>query len=953
MNACAQTILAASQKARRHLVRSLTTLLLLTLWSNTARATDITWTNAHGGNWSAMANWSPNLVPGPGDDVYITNYTVALDFSTGVASLTLSGGTLGGAGNLAVNGPFTWSGGTIQTTVTLSGASSLNSVATHGMNLSTGGLLINAGTLTWSGSDKNLWFNTGTLTNLALGTIIIAADISSDGGSTLGNAGLVTKTGTFGTTTLSAAFVNTGTVNVQSGTLNWLNGVSAGGTYEVSANATLQLDGVTSFNSASSETGAGMVLMSAGTLEGPGSFTVNGPFTWSGGTIQTTVTLNGASSLNSVATHGMNLSTGGLLINAGTLTWSGSDKNLWFNTGTLTNLALGTIIIAADISSDGGSTLGNAGLVTKTSSIGTSTITAFFVNASNATVQVQSGTLNLNGGGAEAGTVTNASGATLKFGGGTHAVVAGFSATGPGNLGISAGTVDFSNAAGSAVPNLALTGGTLGGAGNLAVNGPFTWSGGTIQTTVTLSGASSLNSVATHGMNLSTGGLLINAGTLTWSGSDKNLWFNTGTLTNLALGTIIIAADISSDGGSTLGNAGLVTKTSSIGTSTITAFFVNASNATVQVQSGTLNLNGGGAEAGTVTNASGATLKFGGGTHAVVAGFSATGPGNLGISAGTVDFSNAAGSAVPNLALTGGTLGGAGNLAVNGPFTWSGGTIQTTVTLSGASSLNSVATHGMNLSTGGLLINAGTLTWSGSDKNLWFNTGTLTNLALGTIIIAADISSDGGSTLGNAGLVTKTGTFGTTTLSAAFVNTGTVNVQSGTINLAGSYNLNKGTLTFGISSATNHGQINLPSGTPSFKCTLGVNLNGFYWPTAGSSFNLLNYSSKPGILFTNTTLPPFITWQTNYNTTAFTLSVSSRQTNAAPSNLTMSLAGNTNLNLVWPGDHTGWQLETQTNSLQVGLNTNWVIVSGSGLTNEMAFPISLANGAVFFRLFHP
>jgi len=62
---------------------------------------------------------------------------------------------------------------------------------------------------------------------------------------------------------------------------------------------------------------------------------------------------------------------------------------------------------------------------------------------------------------------------------------------------------------------------------------------------------------------------------------------------------------------------------------------------------------------------------------------------------------------------------------------------------------------------------------------------------------------------------------------------------------------------------------------------------------------------------------------------------------------------NTNLNLAWPADHTGWELEAQTNSPQVGLGTNWVIAPGSGLTNEVTFPVSLANGSVFFRLLYP
>jgi hypothetical protein len=505
---------------------------------------------------------------------------------------------------------------------------------------------------------------------------------------------------------------------------------------------------------------------------------------------------------------------------------------------------------------------------------------------------------------------------------------------------------------------------------SLTVNGAFVWSGGTINNNgggnLTLNGASSFNGVGYHSMVLFYG-QIINSGALTWSGSGTNLYFGDSTITNLASGTITIASDVSCDTGSgnsgVIGNAGLVTKTGGTGTTALNATFVNSSNATVVVQSGTLSLNGaysygGGTEAGQVTIAEGTALNFGGVyTHSVVDGFSETGPGTLTISGGVVNFNNPAGNTVSNLTVIGGTLGGTGLLlAVDGQFTWSGGNIGNyggSLTLNGTSSFNGVGYHVMVFNSH--LINVGTLTWSGSGTNLLFYGGTISNLAASTIAIAADVSCDDQiniATINNAGLVTKTGTTGTTTLASTFVNTGTLNVQGGIINLAGSYNLNNGTLDFGISGTTNYGSINL-SGAASFKGGIGVNLNGFYWPTVGSSFNLLTYTSESGVLFTNTALPPFITWQTNYNPTVFTLSVVARQTNTAPTNLTMSLAGNTSLNLAWPGDHTGWQLETQTNSLQVGLSTNWVIVPGSGLTNEMTFPIVLANGSVFYRLMYP
>jgi autotransporter-associated beta strand protein len=65
----------------------------------------------------------------------------------------------------------------------------------------------------------------------------------------------------------------------------------------------------------------------------------------------------------------------------------------------------------------------------------------------------------------------------------------------------------------------------------------------------------------------------------------------------------------------------------------------------------------------------------------------------------------------------------------------------------------------------------------------------------------------------------------------------------------------------------------------------------------------------------------------------------------APTNITLQASGG-NLTLSWPLDHTGWILQTQTNSLA----TNWVDVAGSSITNQMFIPINPANGGVFFRL---
>lgn len=45
--------------------------------------------------------------------------------------------------------------------------------------------------------------------------------------------------------------------------------------------------------------------------------------------------------------------------------------------------------------------------------------------------------------------------------------------------------------------------------------------------------------------------------------------------------------------------------------------------------------------------------------------------------------------------------------------------------------------------------------------------------------------------------------------------------------------------------------------------------------------------------------------------------------------------------------------QAQTNSLNTGLGTNWVTVSGSSDTNQFSVPINTTNDSLFFRLIYP
>jgi len=117
-----------------------------------------------------------------------------------------------------------------------------------------------------------------------------------------------------------------------------------------------------------------------------------------------------------------------------------------------------------------------------------------------------------------------------------------------------------------------------------------------------------------------------------------------------------------------------------------------------------------------------------------------------------------------------------------------------------------------------------------------------------------------------------------------------------------------------------------------------------------NSFKLFNASSYQGAFAALNPLRPGtdLGWNTNTLAADGTLRVVS----TTPVTMTSSWAG-TVLNLSWPEDHIGWRLQVQTNSLSVGLSSNWLSVSNSTATNQMAFALNPEAGCVFYRLVYP
>jgi hypothetical protein len=71
-----------------------------------------------------------------------------------------------------------------------------------------------------------------------------------------------------------------------------------------------------------------------------------------------------------------------------------------------------------------------------------------------------------------------------------------------------------------------------------------------------------------------------------------------------------------------------------------------------------------------------------------------------------------------------------------------------------------------------------------------------------------------------------------------------------------------------------------------------------------------------------------------------------------PTNISFSVSGGT-LALTWPATHLGWFLQSQTNSLKVGLGTNWHDIANSESSTSASMLVNPTNATVFYRLRSP
>ena len=934
-------------------------LIALAVGGSTVRSATVNWTNTTSGFWNTAANWNPNSVPGATDTAIITNagVTVSLNGATTVGgiilgtngagtvtlllagqsvalngpltvnpsgSFTVDGGSLVGNTNAVLSGTIGWTAGSLGGILTLASGSTLNISTASNNHIIGGCILTNNGTVNWSGD--TLYAGGGTVFhNYGLWNAQDDHTLNNyygGAGTVFNNYGTFRKSGgTNSSYTLlgnPVTFNSTGIVDVQQGLLVLQGGGKFTGGYVTTNSTGATYLSIGSFNLNGTVTGTNMIE-NAGDLVGTN--VIQGALTWQSGSWNNTVVTVSSNSMLNLNTASVNHTIGGcLLTNYGTVNWS--DDTLYagggaafYNYGlwnaqddhTLNNFYGGA-----------GTVFNNFGTFRKSAGNNASyTMIGNPVTFNNTgIVDVQQGVLYFQGTGNFTGgyITTNSTGTTY------------FSS---GNFNVN-GTVTGTNV----IENAGLLVGTN------VIHGVLTWQSGAWNGAVVTVSSNSVLNISTASGNHTLGGcLLTNFGTVNWSGD--TLWAGGGAVIyNYGLWNAQDDHTLNNfygAAGTVFNNFGSFRKSAGNNASyTLIGNPVTFNNTgIVDVQHGVLYFQGTGNFTGGYLNTNSAGTTY-------------LSSGNFTIN-GTVTGNNV----IENPGILVGTN------VIHGALIWQSGAWNGAVVTVSSNSVLTISTASGNHTIGGcLLTNYGTVNWSGD--TLYAGGGAaFYNYGLWNAQDDHPLNNyygGDGTVFNNFGTFRKSaGTATAIAVGVTFINFGTLDAQFGNIALQGAYTLANGTkMGFGLGGWLGNGSISL-SGAASFSGSLSVNINGYFWPVVGSSFNLLNYTSESGVLFTNTVLAAPFTWQTNYNATAFAVTVVARPafTNTVSTNLFGSVLNPTTLYLAWPGDHTGWSLQAQTNSLGVGLTPNWATVPGSSVTNEFFMPIVKTNSTVFYRMIYP
>jgi Bacterial Ig domain/Protein of unknown function (DUF642) len=853
--------------------------------------------------WTAGAISNTVFIP--------TNATLLLQSA---GNLSLSGATIINMGQVEwLSGNISANGATVITNFGTWLAQSNNSCNLGGTTPA--GIFVNNGILRRANSTGSTIFYEGTFTNNGLVDCQSGSFYFEDLAAITGAYNAVTGAIIYleANCSLAAPPVITG-----QGTVEFYNG-----------NLTLLHDWPTGLSLAGGSITLGPGFQNAGaitnlTLSGAtllGTNTVTGTFNCASGDLSTGIltvepnallTFGGAS--GSVYLVGLNL------VNNGEVIWQ--NGYIGGNTAsTVTNNSLWLNVVGSELY---GFTFVNNGSFRQTGA-GTSYLyVPSFVN--NGIVDAEAGTITLNAGGSFAGNFNTAAGATINFGGGTNVLFSLPNFTGLGTFLFSGGTLVMNN---DIDPALQLTGGSIilgpafqnnGSISSLTLQGATLTGTNTVTGSLTvlsgsLTGALTINSNAS--MTLSSGSFNLNSGAFTNFGSvfctgnsefysssygavyfvNNGLWLNQG--------TFVFSADYAANAALFINN-GVYRQQGSGSYAYFEGIAVNNTNL-FDIQGGYIYLEYGGVLGGTYNVATGASLYLDGGTFTSglpVPDF--TGSGSSQLYGGTLLLQN---DQIPSLPLAGGTveigpsfqrLGTITNLTLTGATLAGTNFVSGTLNLGSYSEFTGVLTiltNGLlNLSgsnykelLGSNLVNQGVVDWTGGE----IICGQYTVISnTGLWLVETDNTFENQYYYGaysnlfvNNGTFTKTTTTGSTVFEGiSFQNAGTLDVESGLVNLAAnnlnSYAQTGATLAFGISAPSAAGQLNLPTNF-NFDGTLRVNALHGYTPSLGDLISIINYGSASNA-FANLDLPAVSSgnaWDVEYGPTGINLRVVSGVTN--------------------------------------------------------------------------
>jgi hypothetical protein len=587
--------------------------------------------------------------------------------------------------------------------------------------------------------------------------------------------------------------------------------IDVAGTYTVTVNTTATVAGLT-VNAATGRAtvavsggvlaingpgvfggGGALNLVPGGTLGGSGDVTV-GRFNWSGGQVE------GAGKLIFPAGATVDFVDGGQhslrdrrIVNAATVNWP-TVNGFLVGFGTVwDNEASGVVDLKQDaqVVFWGGAVpvFNNAGVLRKTGGAGQGYFDWNIVNSG--TVQQNSGTLNLRQGGTLGASWSVGTGATLAMSGGTFSTHASTSLGGAGRYLINAGVLNSSVAHNTGVFIELAPNGTIQGSADLTLSGKFVWSGGQVEGTGKLIfPVGATVDFVDGGQHTLRDRRIVNRTTVNWP-TVNGFLVGFGTVwDNEASGVVDLKQDaqVVFWGGAVpvFNNAGVLRKTGGAGQGYFDWSIVNSG--TVQQNSGTLNLRQGGTLSSSWSVGTGATLAMSGGTFATHASTSLAGAGRYLINAGVLNTSVAHNTGVFIELAPNGTIQGSADLTLSGKFVWSGGQVEGTGKLIfPVGATVDFVDGGQHSLRDRRIVNRTTVNWP-TVNGFLVGFGTVwDNEASGVVDLKQDaqVVFWGGAVpvFNNAGVLRKTGGAGQGYFDWSIVNSGSVQQNSGTLNL--------------------------------------------------------------------------------------------------------------------------------------------------------------------------